>query len=79
MQNINLDQYLEAELPDSNSENLDLRDLITAISKATISIAKDTRITGLKKIRGSLNKINVQGEQVKILDELSNDKLLKAL
>jgi fructose-1,6-bisphosphatase I len=79
MQNINLDQYLEAELPDSSSENLDLRDLIISISKATISIAKDTRITGLKKIRGSLNKTNVQGEQVKVLDELSNDKLLKAL
>ena len=79
MKNINLKTYLKSELSSSNEENIELISLISSIADATISIAMDTRITGLKNIRGSANKINIQGEEVKILDELSNNKLITIL
>ena len=53
--------------------------MIKSIADATKLIAMDTRVTGLKQIRGSLDKTNVQGEQVQILDQISNDKLVDIL
>ncbi|MBM02023.1 MAG: fructose-bisphosphatase class I [Chloroflexi bacterium] len=79
MRNINLESYLKSELKDNNEENDELVSLIKSIADATKLIAMDTRVTGLKQIRGSLDKTNVQGEQVQILDEISNDKLVNIL
>ena len=79
MRNINLESYLKSELKDNNEENEELVSVIKSIADATKLIAMDTRVTGLKQIRGSLDKTNVQGEQVQILDQISNDKLVDIL
>ena len=79
MRNINLESYLKSELKDNNEENDELASVIKSIADATKLIAMDTRVTGLKQIRGSLDKTNVQGEQVQILDQISNDKLVDIL
>ena len=79
MRNINLETYLKSELKDNNEENEELVSVIKSIADATKLIAMDTRVTGLKQIRGSLDKTNVQGEQVQILDQISNDKLVDIL
>ncbi|MEC7881244.1 MAG: helix-turn-helix domain-containing protein [Chloroflexota bacterium] len=79
MRNINLNSYLKSELKDNNEENDELISVINSIADATKLIAMDTRVTGLKQIRGSLEKTNVQGEQVQILDQISNDKLVSIL
>ena len=79
MRNINLESYLKSELKDNNEENDELVSVIKSIADATKLIAMDTRVTGLKQIRGSLDKTNVQGEQVQILDQISNDKLVDIL
>lgn len=79
MKNINLKSYLKSELKDSNEENNELISVINSIADATKLIAMDTRVTGLKQIRGSLEKTNIQGEQVQVLDEISNNKLVDIL
>ena len=79
MRNINLESYLKSELKDNNEENDELASVIKSIADATKLIAMDTRVTGLKQIRGYLDKTNVQGEQVQILDQISNDKLVDIL
>ena len=79
MKNINLKSYLKSELKDSNEENNELISVINSIADATKLIAMDTRVTGLKQIRGSLEKTNIQGEQVQVLDEISNNKLIDML
>ena len=79
MKNINLKSYLKSELNDSNEENNELISVINSIADATKLIAMDTRVTGLKQIRGSLEKTNIQGEQVQVLDEISNNKLVGIL
>jgi len=79
MRNINLESYLKSELKDNNEENDELISVINSIADATKLIAMDTRVTGLKQIRGSLEKTNVQGEEVQILDQISNDKLVGVL
>ena len=62
MKNINLKSYLKSELKDNNEENNELISVINSIADATKLIAMDTRVTGLKQIRGSLEKPNIQGE-----------------
>jgi len=76
---MNLINYLKKELSEKSEENLELISLICSIADSTIDIAKDTRVTGLKQIRGSANKINVQGEEVQLLDQIANEKLIKSL
>jgi len=79
MRNINLESYLKSELKDNNEENDELISIINSIADATKLIAMDTRVTGLKQIRGSLEETNIQGEQVQILDQISNNKLVDIL
>ena len=79
MKNINLKSYLKSELKDSNEENNELISVINSIADATKLIAMDTRVTGLKQIRGSLGKTNIQGELVQVLDENSNYILVDIL
>ena len=76
---MNLINYLKKELSEKSEENLELISLICSIADSTIDIAKDTRVTGLKQIRGSANKINVQGEEVQLLDQIANEKLINSL
>ena len=76
---MNLINYLKKELSEKSEENLELISVICSIADSTIDIAKDTRVTGLKQIRGSANKINVQGEEVQLLDQIANEKLIKSL
>ena len=76
---MNLINYLNKELSEKSEENLELISLICSIADSTIDIAKDTRVTGLKQIRGSANKINVQGEEVQLLDQIANEKLINYL
>ena len=76
---MNLINYLNKELSEKSEENLELISLICSIADSTIDIAKDTRVTGLKHIRGSANKINVQGEEVQLLDQIANEKLINYL
>jgi fructose-1,6-bisphosphatase I len=76
---MNLINYLNKELSKKSEENLELISLICSIADSTIDIAKDTRVTGLKQIRGSANKINVQGEEVQMLDQIANEKLMNYL
>ena len=76
---MNLINYLNKELSEKSEENLELISLICSIADSTIDIAKDTRVTGLKHIRGSANKINVQGEEVQLLDQIANEKLINCL
>ena len=76
---MNLINYLKKELSEKSEENLELISLICSIADSTIDIANDTRVTGLKQIRGSANKINVQGEEVQLLDQIANEKLINSL
>ena len=76
---MNLISYLNKELSEKSDENLELISLICSIADSTIDIAKDTRVTGLKQIRGSANEINVQGEEVQLLDQIANEKLINSL
>ena len=76
---MNLINYLNKELSKKSEENLELISLICSIADSTIDIANDTRVTGLKQIRGSANKINVQGEEVQLLDQIANEKLINSL
>ena len=76
---MNLINYLKKELSEKSEENLELISLICSIADSTIDIAKDTRVTGLKQIRGSANKINIQGEEVQLLDQIANEKLINSL
>ncbi|MDQ7055356.1 MAG: class 1 fructose-bisphosphatase [Persephonella sp.] len=52
---------------------------LTAIESATKIIASHVRMAGLANILGQAGKVNVQGEEVQKLDELSNEILIKHL
>ena len=76
---MNLLNYLNKELSEKSEENLELISLICSIADATVDIAMDTRVTGLKQIRGSANEVNIQGEEVQVLDQIANKKLIDSL
>tara|TARA_B100000902_G_C27258107_1_gene889106 strand:- start:281 stop:1492 length:1212 start_codon:yes stop_codon:yes gene_type:complete len=76
---MNLLNYLNKELSEKSEENLELISLICSIADATVDIAMDTRVTGLKQIRGSANEVNIQGEEVQMLDQIANNKLINSL
>jgi len=69
---------LEHFLKEQNASE-ELQRLIGAIAKASIEIAEKTRRAGILNILGSADKINVQGEEVQKLDELSNEIILEHL
>ncbi len=76
---MNLRSYLNKELTGKSDENLELISIICSIADSTVDIAMDTRVTGLKQIRGSANEINVQGEEVQMLDQIANQSLIDSL
>ena len=76
---MNLRSYLNKELTEKSDENLELISIICSIADSTVDIAMDTRVTGLKQIRGSTNEINVQGEEVQMLDQIANQSLIDSL
>ena len=49
---MNLRSYLNKELTGKSDENLELISIICSIADSTVDIAMDTRVTGLKQIRG---------------------------
>ena len=77
--NIDLSEYLNRELIGNTLDVNDLHEIIDAIAESTKKIAENTRMTGIKNIGGSTDKINVQGEEVQILDEIANDILISIL
>ena len=76
---MNLLSYLNRELAGKSDENLELISVICSVADSTVDIAMDTRVTGLKQIRGSANEINVQGEEVQMLDQIANKSLIDSL
>ena len=76
---MNLLSYLNKELSGKSDENLELISVICSVADSTVEIAMDTRVTGLKQIRGSANEINVQGEEVQMLDQIANKSLIDSL
>ena len=52
---------------------------LTAIETATKIIASRVRMAGLADILGKAGKINVQGEEVQKLDEMSNEVMVQHL
>jgi fructose-1,6-bisphosphatase I len=52
---------------------------LTAVETATKIIASHVRMAGLADILGQSGRINVQGEEVQKLDELSNDIMIQHL
>ena len=76
---MNLLSYLNKELAGKSDENLELISVICSVADSTVDIAMDTRVTGLKQIRGSANEINVQGEEVQMLDQIANKSLIDSL
>jgi len=52
---------------------------LTAVETATKIISANVRMAGLANILGKADKVNVQGEEVQKLDEMSNDLLIQHL
>jgi fructose-1,6-bisphosphatase I len=52
---------------------------LTAIETATKIISANVRMAGLANILGKVDKVNVQGEEVQKLDEMSNNLLIQHL
>ncbi len=52
---------------------------LTAIETATKIISANVRMAGLANVLGKIDKVNVQGEDVQKLDEMSNNLLIQHL
>jgi fructose-1,6-bisphosphatase I len=52
---------------------------LTAVETATKIISANVRMAGLANILGKIDKVNVQGEEVQKLDEMSNNLLIQHL
>ncbi len=66
----------EKGFPYANGE---LSQLLRGISLATKIINREVRVAGLSNILGSTGYYNVQGEEVKKLDEYANEVMIKSL
>lgn len=66
----------EKGFPYANGE---LSQLLRGISLAVKIINREVRVAGLSNILGSTGYYNVQGEEVKKLDEFANEVLIKSL
>lgn len=76
---ITLNQFIverQSEFPYAKGE---LTRLLTDIGTAAKIINREVNRAGLVNILGSTGKMNVQGEEVKKLDEYANDQLIAAL
>jgi fructose-1,6-bisphosphatase I len=77
--NITLNQFIvdrQHEFPYATGE---LTRLLTDIGTAAKIINREVNRAGLVNILGDAGKVNVQGEEVKKLDEYANDQLISAL
>jgi fructose-1,6-bisphosphatase I len=52
---------------------------LTAVETATKIISANVRMAGLAKVLGKVDKVNVQGEEVQKLDEMSNNLMIQHL
>jgi fructose-1,6-bisphosphatase I len=52
---------------------------LTAVETATKIISANVRMAGLANVLGKIDKVNVQGEEVQKLDEMSNSLLIQHL
>jgi fructose-1,6-bisphosphatase I len=52
---------------------------LTAVETATKIISANVRMAGLANVLGKIDKVNVQGEDVQRLDEMSNELLIQHL
>lgn len=52
---------------------------LTAVETATKIISANVRMAGLANVLGKIDKVNVQGEEVEKLDEMSNSLLIQHL
>jgi fructose-1,6-bisphosphatase I len=52
---------------------------LTALETATKIISANVRMAGLANVLGKIDKVNVQGEEVQKLDEMSNELLIQHL
>ncbi len=76
---IDLNRFIleeERRFPDATGS---LSIALTAIETAAKIIAAHVRMAGLADILGQAGKINIQGEEVQKLDELSNEVMIKHL
>jgi len=74
-----LNQFIVERQSDFPFAKGDLSSLLTDIGIAAKIIHREVSKAGLVNILGSLNQTNVQGEEVKKLDEFANNQLITAL